>query len=928
MTLEREFHGPNLGYVLDLYERYRRDPESVDNATRRFFAHWQPPEPAGASVSSTGYQTVIGAANLAQSIRSYGYLAASLDPLGTPPKGYPFLTAEFHHLEGDELRALPAGLVNLPDHPHVQNAQEAINALRGIYCGSLGYNYAHVRIPEERDWLYDAAETGRFRKETVDELKLLERLTQVEAFELFLHRLYPGKTRFSIEGLDMLVPMLDDVINAAARAGQCAILVGMAHRGRLNILAHILQKPYDQILAEFKDPEGRATTWGELGWTGDVKYHMGGVKLPGGPGAAGLIIHMPPNPSHLEAIDPVIEGMARAADTKVDQPGAPAYFEDASLPILIHGDASFPGQGIVAETLNFSRIPGYSTGGSLHIIANNQLGFTATEGESRSTLHASDLAEGFEIPIIHVNADDPSACLEAIPTAYAYRQKFHKDFVINLIGYRRYGHNEGDEPRFTQPLMYQKIDHHPTIRQLWARRLEENGTIEAGQADQRLQVALEGLQRVHDKLNAEQALDEPVPQAPPSGAARKIRTAVSLRELKELNQALLQFPEDFRLNPKLKKAVERRKKLFDKPKDSRIDWATAEELAFASILEDGTPVRLTGEDSIRGTFSQRHAAFYDVETNDPLIPLQIFSRARASFEVYNSPLSEAGALGFEVGYNVQAPERLVLWEAQYGDFINNAQVILDEFLLSGRAKWGLTPSLVMLLPHGNEGMGPDHSSARIERFLGLAAETNMRVACPSTAAQYFHLLRRQALLLKTDPLPLVVFAPKGMLRHPLTASLSSQLISGSWQAVLDDDDLPGERTGVKSLLLCSGRIYIDLVTSELRRQNTDDAIARLEQLYPFPEDDLQELVASYPSLEQVIWVQEEPSNMGSWNFLRPRLRQICGSRLMLHYVGRPESSSPAEGSSTIYRRNQQALVEQAFELERQVHSKSVVKERG
>jgi 2-oxoglutarate dehydrogenase E1 component len=923
MTLDKEFHGPNLAYILDLQERYRNDPETVDDTTRQFFEGRKTE-----GLSDADLQAVIGAINLARSIRSHGYLAAQLDPLGVPPTGDPILTLEFHHLREDDLADLPAGILGF--YGDKDNARQAIDALRSIYSNTIGYDYGHIRNPEERDWLTQAAETGGFHppRMPVDENRILERLTEVEAFELFLHRLYPGKTRFSIEGVDMLIPMLDEIIDHAAQTGICAILIGMAHRGRLNVLAHVLHKPYDQILAEFRDPKGRATTWDELGWTGDVKYHMGGYKSPADDKKIDLVIRIPANPSHLEHIDPVIQGMARAANTKVDVPGPPRNFDNASLPILIHGDASFPGQGIVSETLNLSRLPGYSTSGSLHIITNNQLGFTATESESRSSLHASDLAKGFEIPIIHVNADDPWACIEAARTAIAYRRTFHKDFVINLIGYRRHGHNEGDEPRFTQPVMYRAVDGHPSVRQLLASALEAKGQLEAGKADELLQADLINLQELNDKLDAEGVLKEPVPSAPPRGAAQKVKTAVSHKRLKDLNLSLLEFPDSFHLNPKLVKAVDRRRKLLDGSGDGPIDWATAEELAFASILEEGIPIRLTGEDTIRGTFSQRHAAFYDEETSQRFIPMQSLPQAKASFEVINSPLSEAGTVGFEVGYNVQAPDRLVLWEAQYGDFINVAQTMIDEFLFSCRAKWGLTPSLVLLLPHGNEGMGPDHSSARIERFLGLAAETNARIAYPSTAAQYFHLLRRQALLLKTDPLPLIIFTHKGLLRHPLVASPPDLFTSGGWQALMDDSELPGKRKEVRNLILCSGRVYVDLVTSDLRRENADDAVARVEQLFPFPKRELQECIEGYPALDRVIWVQEEPLNMGAWNFIRPRLRELLGDRQSLHYVGRPESSSPAEGSTTLYRLNQQALIEQAFNFEKQIQTRSVIKERG
>lgn len=927
MNFEHEFHGANLAYMLELQERFKQDPDSLDEPTRKFFEQWEMDESGAAPRTVSNLQTVIATANLAQAIRSQGYLAANLNPL-FKLTGDPSLTLPYHNLREDDLRNLSAEMVNLANEDKGGNALDAIETLRSIYCGTIGFDYAHVHAREERDWLHETAESGRFRDSNQDmnEVKLLERLSQVEAFEMFLHRLYPGKTRFSIEGLDMMIPMLDEVIASASTSRICVIIIGMAHRGRLNVLAHVLNKPYGQILAEFSDPKGRASTWDEQGWTGDVKYHMGGYRSPERNMETDLVVHMPANPSHLEQIDPVIQGMARAANTAVDRPGSPRYFQNASLSILIHGDASFVGQGIVAETLNLSRLPGYSVSGTLHIIANNQLGFTATDPELRSSLHASDMAVGFEMPVIHVNADDPYACIEAARTAFAYRQKFHKDFVINLIGYRRYGHNEGDEPRFTQPVMYQKIDEHLSVRKLWASRLEQDNVIPQGHGDEMLQGFINQLQQENEKLDAEKSLFEPIPSPPPRGAAQKVKTSIPLKRVKELNQSLLQFPKGFPLNPKLVKSVEKRLDSINKSTD-KVDWATAEDIAFASILQDGIAIRLTGQDSARGTFSQRHAVFYDVKTNKGFIPLQSIPQAQASFEVLNSPLSEVGAIGFEIGYNVQSPERLVIWEAQYGDFVNNAQGVIDEFLVSGRAKWGLTPSLVLLLPHGNEGQGPDHSSGRIERFLALAAETNIRVAYPSTAAQYFHLLRRQALLLKTDPLPLIVFTPKGLLRHPLVASPVSELTEGSWQPLMDDAEIDKPKS-INSLILCSGRIYVDLVGSEFRKSIRNVAIARLEQLYPFPKEALENLIHQYPNLERLIWVQEEPLNMGAWNYLRPRLRQLTEDQLPLHYVGRPESSSPAEGSSTSYRANQQALIEQAFKFDEQAHTRSVVKERG
>lgn len=930
MKIKREFHGPNYGYVLDLYERYQKNPDSVDEATRNLFTQWKPSIEQGIIQSGTDLKKLIAVANLAQAIRSYGYLAASLDPLGGHPASDPMLKLEGHNLGQDDLSQLPAELVGLPNNHDSANALSAIEGLRSIYCGAIGYDYGHIRNPEERAWLQEAVEIGRFRssKQAIDKKRLLDRLSQVEAFEQFLNRIYPGKTRFSIEGLDMLVPMLDEVIGTAAQDKICVILIGMGHRGRLNVLAHVLQKPHEQILAEFKDPKGRSTTWDELGWTGDVKYHMEGYKSPQVADHIDLVVHVPANPSHLELVNPVILGMSRAANSKVDKPGQPQYFRNASLPILIHGDASFVGQGIVAETLNLSQLAGYSTGGSLHIITNNQLGFTATEKESRSSLHASDLAKGFEIPIIHVNADEPEACIEAARMAFAYRKQFQKDFVIDLIGYRRYGHNEGDEPRFTQPVMYREIDAHPSVRKLWAAKLEQEKLIENDEAERLLKTYLNTLQEVNQKLDAEHALQEPVPKSPPAGAAQKVKTVVPLERLKALNRALRQFPEDFHPNPKLSKTVEKRRLILDDPDAPSIEWATAEELAFASILEEGIAIRMTGQDTPRGTFSQRHAAFYDNDTNRGYIPLQSFPQAKAAFEIYNSPVSEVGPVGFEIGYNIQAPDRLVLWEAQYGDFDNNAQAVMDEFLFSGRAKWGHTPSLVLLLPHGNEGMGPDHSSARIERVLNLAAEGNLRVAIPTTAAQYFHLLRRQALLLKTDPLPLVIFTPKGFLRHPLAASMPKQLAKGNWQPLLEEPMQTGKNKAIKNLILCSGRIYFDLVSDDMRTASKDIAIVRVEQLYPFPEKPLGKLLNENTAIKKIIWVQEEPLNMGAWEYMHPRLKQILGDRFPLFYVGRPESSSPAEGSSTLYRINQQALIHQALMVEKQARSHSVILERG
>jgi 2-oxoglutarate dehydrogenase E1 component len=911
MNKAEQFHGPNLGYVLELYDRYQQDPESVDQAAKDFFAHWKPPRTEVEESMALDSSKVLAIAKLAQAIREFGYLEVQLDPLGNPPPGDPTIGFEYYDLQESDLERFPAAMIGGPIAEGKRDAAEAIQALRGVYCEHLGYDYEHVRIREERDWLRESAERGRFRT-SIDYEDLLVRLTQVEVFEQFLHRIYPGKTRFSIEGLDMMIPMLDEIITAAAQEEICMILIGMAHRGRLNVLAHVVRKPYEQILAEFKDPHSRATTWDSMGWTGDVKYHMGGVKPAEGDNTIDMLICLPSNPSHLEHINPVVEGMAHAADSKVDRPGLPDFFPNASLPILIHGDASFTGQGVVAETLNFSRLEGYQTAGTIHIIADNQLGFTTTPEELRSTLFASDLAKGFKIPVMHVNADHPLACIEAARTAFAYRERFHKDFLINLVGYRRYGHNEGDEPSFTQPLMYQKIRQHPSVRKQLADSLEEQGKIDQGQGEELVRASMQELQDINEHMKVEEALEEPYPQQPPKGAAKKVDTTTTLKLLRELNEALLHVPQGFNLHPKLLRAMQRRQQLFEKADEHSIDWATAEELSLATILHDGVAIRLTGEDAVRGTFSQRHAVFYDGESGEAYTPLQSIPQAKCSFEIHNTPLTETAALGFEFGYNIQAPERMVIWEAQYGDFINVGQVMIDEFIASARSKWGQTPSIVLLLPHGNEGQGPDHTSARQERFLELAAEHNIRIANPTTAAQYFHLLRRQAKLLKTDPLPLVVFTPKGLLRHPLTASRPRDLSKGAWQPVLLDPRSSEEAEGIHTIVFCNGRLYIDLVTSDAWEAAQGYAVVRLEQLYPFPQAEVRKALQVYPNAEQVLWAQEEPRNMGAWRYIHPLLAEFVDGEMRFNYVGRPASSSPAEGSTSQYHASQQALIKQVF----------------
>jgi 2-oxoglutarate dehydrogenase E1 component len=911
------FAGINAGYVLELYDRFRQSPESVDPATRAAFERWDPSEleprrgePIDASAADSVH-AVVAATILADSIRRYGHLAAQIDPLGSTPPGDPSLSPATYGISDEELERLPASLVGGPVAETSATAFEAIEKLRRVYCSSTGFDYAHIFVPEERDWLRHAAESGRFLPplDPASTEALLDRITQVEVFERFLQRTFPGKTRFSLEGLDMLVPVLDEIISGAADTGARHAVIGMAHRGRLNVLAHILEKPYAQILAEFKDPVLAERLRVDLGWMGDVKYHAGArTSTPRGH----TFVTMPPNPSHLEAVNPVVAGMARAAGTCADQPGPARFSSAATLPVLIHGDAAFPGQGIVAETLNLSRLDGYETGGTIHIIANNQLGFTATPAESYSTSYASGLARGFKIPIVHVNADDPVACLEAARLAWEYRARFQRDFLIDLIGYRRHGHNEGDEPAFTQPLMYKKIAAHPTVREQFARTLitQKAQTPESVEALVKNHYGV--LEQAFASLKPEEDLEPPVPQPAPPGAAARAETAVPLERLRQINDGLQAAPPGFVFHRKIERGRERRKSILNNPAERTIDWAAAEELALASILADGVPIRLTGEDVERGTFSHRHAVFHDAETGDTFVPLQAFPQAAAAFEIHNSPLSEAGVVGFELGYNIQERDRLVIWEAQYGDFVNGAQVIIDQFVTSGRAKWGLQPSLVFLLPHGHEGQGPEHSSARPERFLQAAADINMRVVNPTTAAQYFHLLRRQAALLRRDPLPLIVLTPKSLLRHPLVLSAPMELAENRFRSVIDDQDARQRASSVRRLVLCSGKVYVDLVSSEHRQSSNHVAICRVEQLAPFPRVALREVLDGYPALEEVVWLQEEPENMGAWDWVRGQLQELIEDRFSLRYIGRLRSASPSEGSAAWHQINQRKLVDEAY----------------
>jgi len=919
MAIIPEFHGPNSAYVLDLYERYQQEPDSVDPVTRRYFEQWTPQLTNGVTTDTTTPQATtidmhkaVGVANYAQAIRQLGHLAAQLNPLGYAPPDDPDLLPEAHGITEQELHEMPASFVG-ERFSHLESAYHAIQALKNIYSSSIGYDFEQVQNPTERQWLRDAIESRQFVVQLSNEesLTLLDRLTQIETFELFLQRSFPTKYRFSIEGLDMMVPILDEIVTSSMGSEITNVAIAMAHRGRLNVLAHIMGKEYKDILADFSDPLKLQEASQAIGWTkGDVKYHKGVQRrVTASDSEKSITVTMPPNPSHLEVISPVAVGMARAIGTDVSQRGEATFNPDVTLQVLIHGDASFPGQGIVAETFNLSRLPGYWTGGTIHIIANNQIGFTTLPRDGRSTLYASDLAKGFRVPVIHVNADDPLACIEVARIAFAYQDAFEKDFMIDLIGYRRYGHNELDEPSFTQPLMYKDVRKHDTVRTLWAKKLIDSKVSTSEAAEQLVSKYNDHLQKILDEEVDEDLADKGAPE-PVKGVASTTDTSIDIERLLDINASIEKEFDGFNFySSRFKNTILARRKFSD-TKEKSIDWASAEEFAFASILEDGISIRMTGQDVERGTFSHRHAVLHDAKSGETLAPLQVIPQAKAAFSIHNSPLSEEAALGFEYGYNVSAPERLVIWEAQYGDFVNGAQNIIDEFILSAREKWGLTPSLVMLLPHGHEGAGPDHSSAKPERFLSMAARTNVRIANVTSSAQYYHLLRRQALLLKTDPLPLVIMSPKSLLRNPDVASSLDELAHGRFAPVIDDVGVEPDQ--VDRIVFVSGKFYFDLINSEWREKYPNVAVVRVEQLYSFPAKELDAVIKRYKNVKQVVWAQEEPKNMGVWEFISYRLKKLVGRDLPVNYVGRRRSSSPAEGSKTAHNVNQGMICEYAF----------------
>jgi 2-oxoglutarate decarboxylase len=874
------------------------------------------PSTAPGEVDEELLQAVQAATSVLKAYRTHGHLAAQLDPLGSKPKSDPALEPENVNLTPELMARIPASIlrIGVPG----ESLLEALPRMRQTYCGTIAYQFEHLSSHQQRIWLREMIETGAHRQPLTDAEKrrLLERLIDVFQFERFLEKAYLGQKMFSIEGLDVVVPMLDELVTLSHRAGAEEVVFGMAHRGRLSVLAHNLGRPVESILAEFEGSKRltavKAVAGIPHGGTGDVKYHYGHRGVYETSEGEKISVRLYPNPSHLEFVDPVVTGGARFLQSDFEGSQL-SHDPKRAVPVLLHGDAAFPAQGVVAETLNLQALKGYSTGGTVHLIQNNQVGFTTDPEEARSTPYAADMAKGFNVPIVHVNADDVEACSAAVRLAMAYRERWGRDIVIDVIGYRRFGHNETDEPAYTQPVMAAKIKSHAPVSEIYAEKLINEGTMSAedvGEAsEQRREEMAAALKGLREKMESGEYEDPTVTTTSSTGelldrtASPPVHTAVEADKLRALNQELLKTPDGFNVHRKLRRPLSKR---VDAVEHGGIDFGQAEALAFGSLLTEGVHIRLTGQDTERGTFSHRHLVLHDENTGLEYCPMQNLEDASAPFELYNSPLSEIACLGFEYGYSAASPNSLVLWEAQFGDFANAAQVIIDSFIVSGESKWGQTSRLTLLLPHGYEGSGPEHSSARIERFLALGAEGNIRIAYPTTAAQYFHLLRRQSLIRK--PRPLIVFTPKGLLRLEGAAATLEELTDGELHFILDDPRATERHEKVERLVLCTGKVYFDIDQSEKRESAENVAIARVEMLYPFAKEQLEALIASYPNLKEIAWVQEEPRNMGAWKVMSRRMPGLLPEGVELTYIGRQGRASTGEGYSGAHASEQERIV--------------------
>lgn len=925
------FHGPNIGYVEEQYDLFLDDPDAVDETLRQMFEKYGAPvwvtggETEGSTTASTAdLKKLTATMQLVEAIRRHGHQVADIYPVGQFRKDdSPITKPETYGLTESDLKQIDATLLSNELPNQVRTAYDLIQHLKRKYSGKIAYEFEHIPDDEERNWLYNQVETGAFELNLSHEDKktLLQRIAEVEGFEQFLGKTFVAQKRFSIEGLETMVTILEHFVTSGNKDAVDNIVMGMAHRGRLSVLAHILKKPYDHIFSEFSHGPNKkrvpkdGSNADTYGWSGDVSYHFGAERIYEGEGHKTKLT-LAHNPSHLEFVNPVISGYTRAIQDDRSNRGYAIPKTEKAFGIQIHGDAAFIGEGIVPETLNLSRLNGYQIGGSVHIIANNLVGFTTNFTDARSTKYSSDLAKGYEMPIIHVNADDPIACLTVAEFAYQYRKRFKKDIIIDLIGYRRYGHNEMDEPRGTQPLLYKDIDNHPTIFEVFSSHLVSENVVQKDEADQMKESFMNELRDIYNSMKETDLSAVTMPELP-KGVANDLEgidTAVDTETLRVLNEAMLTRPDDFNGFQKLERILKRREKAFNE--GEKIDWALGEALAFASILNEGTPIRMSGQDSERGTFAHRHAVLHDVNNEETYSPFHGID-TNASFSIYNSPLSEAGVLGFEYGYSVESKDTLVLWEAQYGDFANTAQVLFDQFISSSRAKWGQLASLVMLLPHGYEGQGPEHSSARLERFLQLSAENNWIVANVTTSGQYFHLLRRQAKIVGTEfARPLVVMTPKSLIRNQRVAVDHTELSTNQFRPILEQQGLGEKKEAVKRLIIGSGKIMIDLEEAVESLDEKDWLhIIRLEQFYPFPEKDIKNILKQYKNVEEIIWIQEDPKNMGGWDFVKERLQDVKKVKQKLRYVGRPYRSSPAVGSPEIHKAEQERIINEALSLE-------------
>lgn len=837
--------------------------------------------------------------------RVRGHLIANLNPLSKQAAYHEELDpATYGFTIWDYDRNFITGTLKGKD---TGTLREILEILHDTYCDTIGAEYMHIQNPEEKAWLQGKMEPIRNKPNYDLELKkrIMKRLVVAEAFEHFLHTRFIGHKRFSLEGSETIIPVLDHILGIAADQRVNEVFLGMAHRGRLNVLSNIIGKSYEKIFTEFEDEFDPDIPQG----TGDVKYHLGATGIYKTHNEKEIRVSVASNPSHLEWVNPVVEGIVRAKQTR-------GYDSDREkvMSVLLHGDAAFAGQGVVAETLNLSQLKGYRTGGTIHIIINNQIGFTTSPEDARSSPYATDVAKMVQAPILHVNGDDPEAALWAAQLAFEYRQKFKKDVVIDLFGYRRHGHNEGDDPVYTQPLMYKKIKSHPSVKQVYQERLIEEGVYESKDVEKldngiydELEKALKSSKKVSGTFMPDRPLAYSIDEFNKQAEKEKRPTNVNFERLAQVVKGLTHFPQSFALNPKLKKHIAKRKELHTG--NARIDWAFAEALAFGTLLVEGVPVRLSGQDSARGTFSQRHLILTDMNDGSEIVPHNHITDDQAKLEALDSLLSEAAVVGFEFGYSVSDPLALVLWEAQFGDFANGAQIIIDNFIAASKTKWHLPNSLVMLLPHGQEGQGPEHSSARLERFLILCAENNMYVTNPTTPAQYFHLLRRQAL--PQIEKPLIVMTPKSLLRLPAARSVISEFTDGHFREFIDDQHVK-DKEKITRLVLTSGKVYYELQRYREIHNIDDTAIIRIEQYYPFEEKKFVEIFKSYKKAKIINWVQEEPQNMGAWNFMMPRLQNIVKRGQKLHYVGKPENPSPAPGSSIQFTKMQDAVIKNAF----------------